>query len=131
MPIAGFSKIFVVGYLSIIAEGPESYHLKLNQVINTIRITDLAYIAGDNTETAKLLGVIAESVPFKTNIGTLSGQLDLSKDSVYRYIYQWRDASLLYTLSSESKEVSTLQNPDKLFLENTNLAFTFKKKHLF
>ena len=89
--------------------------------------TDLAYIAGYNTGTAtkvkKLLGVIAESVPFKPIIAALSRKLDLSRDSVYQYIYQLKDAKLLNTLSSEGKGISTLQKPDKIFLENTNLAF--------
>lgn len=131
-PLPAFQKYLQVGYLPIIAEGEDSYHLKLNQVINRIVETDLAYIAGYNTGTAtkvkKLLGVIAESVPFKPNIAALSRKLDLSRDSVYQYIYQLRDARLLNTLSSEGKGVSTLQKPDKIFLENTNLAFALKEK---
>ena len=121
-----------MGYLPIIAEGEDSYLLKLNQVINTIVDTDLAYIAGYNTGTAtkvkKLLAVIAESVPFKPNIAALARKLDLSRDSVYQYIYQLKDARLLNTLSSEGKGVSTLQKPDKIFLENTNLSFALKEK---
>ena len=131
-PLPAFQKYLQVGYLPIIAEGEGSYLLKLNQVINTIVDTDLAYIATYNTGTAtkvkKLLGVIAESVPFKPNIAALARKLDLSRDSVYQYIYQLRDAKLLNTLSSEGKGVSTLQKPDKIFLENTNLAFALKDK---
>lgn len=131
-PLPAFRKYLQLGYLPIIAEGEDSYQLKLPQVINTIVETDLAYIAGYNTGTAtkvkKLLGVIAESVPFKPNIAALSRKLDLSRDSVYQYIYQLKDARLLNTLSSEGKGVSTLQKPDKIFLENTNLAFALKEK---
>lgn len=131
-PLPAFRKYLQLGYLPIIAEGEDSYQLKLTQVINTIVETDLAYIAGYNTGTAtkvkKLLGVIAESVPFKPNIAALSRKLDLSRDSVYQYIYQLKDARLLNTLSSEGKGVSTLQKPDKIFLENTNLAFALKEK---
>ncbi len=129
-PLPFFKKYLQVGYLPIIAEGEDSYLLKLNQVINTIVDTDLAYIATYNSGTAtkvkKLLGVIAESVPFKPNIAALSRKLDLSRDSVYQYMYQLRDARLLNTLSSVGKGLSTLQKPDKIFLENTNLAFALK-----
>jgi predicted AAA+ superfamily ATPase len=52
----------------------------------------------------------------------------LSRDSVYQYIYQLKDARLLNTLSLERKGVSSLQKPDKIFLENTNLAFALKEK---
>jgi predicted AAA+ superfamily ATPase len=130
-PLPAFRKYLEVGYLPIIAEGEETYLLKLKQVINTIVDIDLAYIASYNSGTAikvkKLLGVIAESVPFKPNIASLARKMDLSRDSVYQYIYQLRDARLLNTISSEGKGVSTLQKPDKIFLENSNLSFALKE----
>jgi predicted AAA+ superfamily ATPase len=131
-PLPVFRKYLEVGYLPIIAEGEDTYLMKLQQVINTIVDIDLAYIASYNAGTSikvkKLLGVIAESVPFKPNIAALARKLDLSRDSVYQYIYQLKDARLLNTLSSEGKGVSTLQKPDKIFLENSNLAFALKEK---
>jgi len=56
----------------------------------------------------------------------LARKLDLSRDSVIQYIYQLRNAKLLNTLSTEGKVISTLQKLDKIFLENTNLAFALK-----
>jgi uncharacterized protein len=130
-PLPAFRKYLEVGYLPIIIEGEDTYLMKLKQVINTIVDIDLGYIASYNSGTAikvkKLLGVIAESVPFKPNIASLSRKLDLSRDSVYQYIYQLKDARLLNTISSEGKGVSTLQKPDKIFLENSNLAFALKE----
>ena len=130
-PLPAFLKYLGTGYLPIIVEGEDTYLMKLNRVINTIVDSDLAYIASYNSGTAvkvkKLLGVIAESVPFKPNIAALARKLDLSRDSVYQYIYQLKDARLLNTLSQEGKGVSTLQKPDKIFLENTNLAFALKE----
>lgn len=131
-PLPAFRKYLEVGYLPIIAEGEDTYLMKLKQVINTIVDVDLAYIASYNSGTAvkvkKLLGVIAESVPFKPNIAALARKLDLSRDSVYQYIYQLKDARLLNTLSLEGKGVSTLQKPERIFLENSNLAFALKEK---
>ena len=131
-PLPVFRKYLEVGYLPIIVEGEDTYLMKLKQVINTIVDVDLAYIASYNSGTAikvkKLLSVIAESVPFKPNIAALARKLDLSRDSVYQYIYQLKDARLLNTINSEGKGVSTLQKPDKIFLENSNLAFALKEK---
>ncbi len=131
-PLPAFRKYTEVGYLPFFIEGEDTYLLKLNQIINTIVDTDLAYIAAYNSGTAnkvkKLLAVIAESVPFKPNIAALARKLDLSRDSVYQYIYQLNDARLLNTLSSEGKGVSTLQKPDKIYLENTNLAHVLTHK---
>ncbi len=130
-PLPDFRKYLKVGYLPIIIEGEDTYLMKLDQVVNTIVETDLAYIASYNSGTAtkvkKLLGVIAESVPFKPNIAAIARKLDLSRDSVYQYIYQLRNARLLNTLSSEGKGVSTLQKPDKIFLENSNLSYALKQ----
>ena len=131
-PLPLFKKYLQNGYLPIIAEGENEYSLKLEQVINAIVDTDLAYIASYNAGTAikvkKLLGVIAESVPFKPNIAALARKLDMSRDSVYQYIYQLRDARLLNILSVEGKGVSTLQKPDKIYLENTNLIHALTEK---
>jgi predicted AAA+ superfamily ATPase len=131
-PLPAFRKYLEVGYLPIIIEGEDNYLTKLNQVINTIVDVDLAYIASYNSGTAvkvkRLLAVIADSVPFKPNIAALARKLDLSRDSVYQYIYQLRDARLLNTLSAKGKRVSTLQKPEKIFLENSNLAFSLIEK---
>ena len=131
-PLPAFRKYTEVGYLPIFIEGENTYLLKLNQIINTIVDTDLAYIAAYNPGTAnkvkRLLAVIAESVPFKPNIAALARKLDLSRDSVYQYIYQLSDARLLNNLSSAGKGISTLQKPDKIYLENTNLAYALKNR---
>ncbi len=126
-PLPAFRKYTEIGYLPIFIEGEDIYPLKLNQIINTIVDSDLSYIAAFNSGTAikmkKLLSVIAESVPFKPNISALARKLDISRDSVYQYIYLLRDARLLNTLSQEGKGVSTLQKPDKIYLENCNLIY--------
>lgn len=130
-PLAMFKKYLEYGYLPIITEGYNTYKMKLNGIINTIVDTDLAYITGYNSGTSiklkKLLGVIAQSAPFKPNIASIAGKLDLSRDSVYQYIYRLRDAGLLNTLSFEGKGVSTLQKPEKLYLENTNLSYVLQQ----
>jgi len=131
-PLPAFQKYLEIGYLPIIAEGEDVYLMKLKQVINTIVDVDLAYIASYNSGTAikvkKLLGVIAESAPFKPNIASLARKLDLSRDSVYQYIFQLKDAKLLNTLSTEGKGISSLQKPEKIFLENSNLAYALKER---
>jgi len=126
-PLQAFNRYLRNGYLPIIAEGEAEYLPRLEQVINAVVDMDLAYIAAYNAGTAvkvkRLLGVIAESAPFKPNIASLARKLEISRESVYEYIYQLKDARLLNILSLEGKGVSRLQKPDKIFLENTNLSF--------
>ena len=126
-PLSHFNSYLKNGYLPFIAEGADTYYMKLSQIINVVVDTDLAYIASYNSGTAvkvkKLLSVIAESVPFKPNISALARKLDLSRESVYQYIHQLKDAKLLNVLNAQGHGVSILQKPEKIFLENTNLAY--------
>lgn len=131
-PLPIFEKYLNGGYLPIFTEGENEYLPRLEQIINTVVDTDLAYIASYNAGTAvkvkKLLGVIAESAPFKPNVSSLAGKLNISRDRILEYIYQLRDAGLLNVLSAEGKGVSRLQKPDKIFLENTNLSYALHSK---
>ncbi len=126
-PLPEFRQYLKTGYLPFFKEGEESYSVKLEQIINTIVDTDLAYIAGYNAGTAskikKLLGVISQSVPFKPNIASIARKLEISRDSVYQYISLLNDAKLLNNLVVSGKGISILQKPEKLYLENTNLAW--------
>lgn len=131
-PLSYFREYLKVGYLPIIAESrKEDIPALLIQVINAVVESDLAYTETFDSGTAnkikKLLGVIAESVPFKPNISALARKLNVSRESVYLWLTYLDNARLLNTLSREGKGVSTLQKPDKVFLENSNLAYALKE----
>jgi predicted AAA+ superfamily ATPase len=121
------------GYLPIFLETKEhEYFIRLHRIINAVIETDLAYTEGYTPATAsrvkKLLGVIAESVPFKPNITALAGKLEVSRDIIYNFLHQLQNAQLVNFLRQEGKGVSTLQKPEKLFLENTNLAYALRNQ---
>ncbi|MGB3064798.1 ATP-binding protein [Sphingobacterium thalpophilum] len=126
-PLPAFAKYLQLGYLPIFTEGEQEYLPKLEQVIDSVVDTDLAYTASYNAGTAvkvkKLLAVIAESAPFKPNISALAAKMDISRDRILEFIYQLSDARLLNVLSVSGKGISRLQKPDKIFLENTNLSY--------
>jgi len=131
-PLPYFRDYLMYGYLPIIAESrKEDIPLRLIQVINAVVESDLAYTERFDSGTAnkikKLLGVIAESVPFKPNISAIARKLEISRESVNLWITYLANAGLLNTLSKEGKGISTLQKPDKLFLENTNLSYALKE----
>ena len=131
-PLPLFKKYLRYGYLPIITESePDEISMRLSQIINAIVESDLAYIEGFDAGTArkikKLLGVIAESVPFKPNISSLARKMEASRESVYSWIKFLEEARLLNTLRQTGKGVSTLQKPDKIYLENTNLAYALRE----
>lgn len=132
-PLPVFRNYLKTGYFPFSArEKEESTFKKLNQVINTIIETDLSMMEGFDVKTAfkikKLLGVVAESVPFKPNVSALARKLDVSRDTVYHWLHLLEKANLVNLLMTKGKGVSTLQKPDKLFLENTNWNYAFRQE---
>ncbi|HLS31528.1 MAG TPA: AAA family ATPase [Flavobacteriaceae bacterium] len=130
-PLPLFKKYLKSGYLPIaIHKREEEIPIILNQVINTIIEGDLAFLEGYDSGTAfklkKLLGVIAESVPFKPNISALARKLNLGREMIYSWFTLLQKAQLLNLLTVEGKGVSLLQKPDKVYLENPNLAYALK-----
>lgn len=132
-PLPLFKKYLRYGYLPLFRESaPEDIPMRLSQTINAVIETDLGHIqeygAGTAFKIKKLLGVLAESVPFKPNISALSRKLEVSRDSIYSWFSVLENARLLNLLTSEGKGVSVLQKPEKIYLENTNLAFALKSQ---
>ena len=130
-PLPLFRKYLETGYLPIIKAVPEEeVHPRLTQIINTVLENDLVFIENYNAATAfkvkKLLGLLADSSPFKPNIAALSRKLDVSRDSVYAWFQHLERAKLLNLLRHAGKGSSLLQKPDKVYLENTNLAYALK-----
>ncbi|PZX55708.1 ATP-binding protein [Algoriphagus chordae] len=130
-PLPAFKEYLRIGYLPIITgSNPETIPVFLQQIINTVVESDLAFIADYNAGTAykvkKLLGVLAESVPFKPNVSSIARKVETSRDSVYEWLTQLEKAKLLNFLITEGKGVSLLQKPDKVYLENTNLSYALK-----
>ena len=130
-PLPLFRKYLRYGYLPLFLESAEEeIPLRLGKIINAVLESDLAFIenygAGSAHKVKKLLGVVAESVPFKPNIAALARKLDVSRDSIYTWFNHLQKARLLNLLQRAGKGISLLQKPDKIYLENTNLAFALK-----
>lgn len=131
-PIPLFREYLKTGYFPYFSEcSVQEYYLKLNQTINTILESDLSmikgYSSGSIVKLKKLLGVIAESVPFHPNISSIAQKSEISRDSVYLYLHNLEQAKLINLLSREGRGMSVLGKPDKIFLENTNLNHSLKE----
>lgn len=130
-PIPIFNDYLKSGYFPFsITRSDESFQLLLNQVINTVMEVDLQivehYSAANTIKIKKLMGVIAETVPFEPNISKIAGRLGLGRDTVKTYLWNLDRARLLNLLSRSAKGVSALQKPDKIYLENSNLSYALK-----
>jgi uncharacterized protein len=123
-----FKNYLKMGYFPFSENNVETNFLvKLNQVINAVLETDLAlvesYSAGNVAKIKRLLGIISASVPFTPNISALAGQMQLGRDTVNNFIIHLQRARLLNLIFHTKRGAASLQKPDKIYLENTNLSY--------
>ena len=131
-PFEYFDEYLRTGYYPFFLEGLDTYYMKLEETINMIldvelpllRKIDIAYVP----KIKKLLAIIAESSPFVLNTSKISGVMELNRTTLLSYLKSLTDAKLIASLFKDLKNVSSLQKPDKIFLENTNLMYLFEGK---
>ena len=126
-PIEQFKKYLQKGYYPFFMESESAYFIKINQVINAIIDSDLAFEKGVDAQHRKkmkqLLYILSTNVPFKPNISKLANKTGLYRSTLVKYIDYLEQAGVINTITKEGKSISTLQKPDKIFLENPNLHF--------
>lgn len=122
-PFEYFDEYLKTGYYPFFMEGLDTYYMKLEETVNMIlevelpllRKIEIAYVS----KIKKLLAIIAESSPFMLNISKSAGAMELNRITLLSYLRSLTDAKLIYSLFKDLKGVSSLQKPDKIFLENT------------
>lgn len=126
-PLQHFNEYLKHGYYPFFVENINTYHLRLEKVVRLIIEEDLQFIAGFNPHHSRkiyqLLYILSTNVPFKPNISNLSEKTGISRNMIVEYLFYLNKAKLINSLSAAGKSISTLQKPDKIFLENTNLSF--------
>ncbi|WP_443937975.1 ATP-binding protein [Pedobacter sp. MW01-1-1] len=126
-PLQYFNDYLKYGYYPFFTENRNTYHLRLEKVVRLIIEEDLQFIAGFNPHHSRkirqLLYILSTNVPFKPNISSLSEKTGISRNMIVEYLYCLNHAKLINSLTAAGKSISTLQKPDKIFLENTNLSF--------
>lgn len=118
------------GYYPYFTEGEQSYHIRLSQSIRTVLESDMnsieGYDIGNSNILMKLLYILAGSVPYKPNISLLARRTSLHANTVVKYLHFLERAAILSFLWAPNKGMSLLQKPDKVFLENSNLAYALR-----
>ncbi|MBQ3738888.1 MAG: AAA family ATPase [Bacteroidales bacterium] len=124
-PLVAFRDYLRRGYYPF-SDG-EGYELRLINVVNRVIETDIPLYARLNISSIvkmkRLLNVIAASVPFKPNVSKLANILEISRETVADYLEYMTRAKLLNTLRESTQGIRGLGKVDKIYLENTNLAY--------
>lgn len=128
-PLAYFENYLKTGYYPYFKEEKSLYLNRLQEVINFILEIEIPQLKGVSIsflpKIKQLLFAISESAPFIPNINKLSERIGISRETLILYIQHLNDAQILNTLYKESKGISRLQKPNKIFLQNTNLMYCF------
>ncbi|MCH7402102.1 ATP-binding protein [Belliella kenyensis] len=115
------------GYYPFYKEFGDLYHQQVRSIVNLIlevelpmlRKVEVAYIP----KIKQLLAIIADSVPFTPNISKLSEKIGINRTTLLTYLHFLEECGLIYGLHQNAEGVSLLQKPEKIYLNNPNLAF--------
>ena len=123
-----FQEYLNYGYYPFFMDEKKFYHQKLQQVVHLITEIDIPSVENVSYTTIrnmkKLLYVISQSVPFTPNIQNLSNKIGVPRNAILKALDLLSRAGILNLLRSSNQGVSYLQKPEKIYLNNSNLAFT-------
>jgi predicted AAA+ superfamily ATPase len=126
-PLQYFKPYLENGYYPFSFEMRDLYYGQLEEVISLILEIELPLLRGMEIayipKIKQLLLAIAENAPFTPNVQKLAGQIGLNRATLLSYLYYLQEARLTNHLYRDITGMSQLQKPDKIFLENTNLAY--------
>lgn len=71
----------------------------------------------------QLLYILSANVPFKPNITELARKSGIHRNTITGYLHFLEDAQLIRLVYPAGISISILQKPEKIFLNNTNLAY--------
>ncbi len=138
-PLQHFQQYLRKGYYPFFIEsGSEqaisnhSYFQRLQQLIRTIVEYDMAELKGFDIRNAKkmlqLLYIIAQQVPFKPNLSALAEKSKIHRNSMNNYLFFLESARLIWILNPAGISISTLQKPEKIYLNNPNQIFALAEE---
>ena len=126
-PFKYFNEYLKSGYYPFFIKEKEFYHQQLEETINLVIETDLPAIYnidyGSVVKLKKLIFLIGSMVPYIPNVNKLSRQVGTTRDSLLKYLHLLHNAHILKWLSSDAYGINFMNKPDKLYLENTNIAY--------
>ena len=112
------------------------YFITLEQGIHTAIDSDLLTVhptlSGASVQKIKrLLAFIAQSVPFKPDMVKLKRLLGIGDERTLKtYLKYLEDVAIIRSLYSEGKSLDSLNKPEKLYLNDTNLAYALGRDRI-
>jgi hypothetical protein len=130
-PVKYFKEYIQSGYYPYFIENESLYHEKLLNVLNVVLESDLPIIFNIDFNSVvnlkKLIAILSRLVPYKPNIKRLSEQIGVTRETLLRYLFYLEKAQIINWLGKDSHGINFLNKPEKLYLQNTNLAFALSR----
>ncbi|HEA29563.1 hypothetical protein LCGC14_2262780 [marine sediment metagenome] len=131
-PLKHFRDYLQYGYYPFSLEDKQGYATRLQQLTRLIVEYDMAEIKGFDIRNAKkilqLLSILAANVPFQPNITAIATKSGIHRNTVVQYLHYLEQAQLIRLLYPSGISVALLQKPEKIYLDNPNLAFIFSEQ---
>ena len=125
-PLKYFEEYLSFGYYPFFIEGEAEFQIRLKQTVNHLLENDLPSVEKIDYNSVhnlrKLTSILAELVPYKPNIVTLSQQVGVSRETLVRYLYLLEKADLFILLQTSTHGINKLNKPEKIYLNNPNLV---------
>lgn len=125
-PLSYFPDYLREGYYPFVLEGREEYPVRVENVVNYIIDVELPQLCGVDVSNIRklkaLMAVLSCSVPMQVDMQKLSTAIGISRVTLLGYLQHLSNAKLLNLLYSSEDNMKKLQKPDKLFIENPNMA---------
>ena len=133
-PIPLFQEYLNKGAYPFVTEGNTLFYNRLKASINQIIEADLPSIINIEYSSVvklkKLLKILAETPPFKPNITKLSEKIGTSRDRLLLFLQYLKNSQLINLLHKNTKGISYLVKPDKIFIHNTTLLYALNKNEI-
>jgi hypothetical protein len=103
------------------------YMSKVQQVLQLIIEVELPMLRQVKISSVyqlkQLLGFISDTVPLTPNVSKISSHIGLNRETLIHYFHYLQEAGITQMMYYDTTHISSLQKPDKLLLENTNIQF--------
>ncbi len=131
-PLEHFNNYLKFGYYPFILEDTGSTNQRINQLVRTMIEVDMAELKDFDIRNARkmlqLVYVIAQQVPFKPNISALALKTGMHRNSLNSYLHYLEQAKIISLLYPAGQSTSTLQKPEKIYLNNTSLLYALAEQ---
>ena len=131
-PLEYFKDYLKSGYYPFYFENKQKYQSTVESVVNYIIDTELTKFRGLETGNSRrikaLLKVLSQMVPYEVDITKLSTTIGIQRPTTLKYLKHLEEASLIHRLFTEMSNITDLQKPDKILLDNSNLLYTLSDK---